>query len=226
MGMNTYEYGNWLFVIISIAGFIAFAFSFFQPKNSVDWGTFGGFSAFIIALFTEMYGIPLTLFFLAPWLEKTFPSINPFAHNTGMLWNIIFNINSKDPMLSWLHTVSMIVIAAGGILIYTAWGTLLAAHKKHTLATTGLYRYIRHPQYDGFLLVMIGYIIMWPTVLTLLMFPILVGMYIRLARKEEGLMEKEFGQEYKKYKAKTPAFIPTISLITARKNKFNKLNNT
>lgn len=213
MNMNTYEYGNWLFVIISIAGFIAFTFSFFRPKNSLDWGAFGGFSAFVIALFTEMYGLPLTLFILAPWLEKHFPGINPFAHNTGMLWNIIFRINPGDPMLSWLHTLSMVIIAAGGILIYIAWGTLYAAHKKNVLATTGLYQYIRHPQYDGFLLIMLGYIVMWPTILTLFMFPILVIMYFRLAKKEEELVEKEFGEVYKKYKAKTPAFIPNISLI-------------
>lgn len=216
--MSTYEYDNWLFVIVSVAGFIAFAFSFFRPKNSVDWGAFGGFSAFIIALFTEMYGLPLTLYFLAPWLEKTFPGINPFAHNTGMLWNIIFRINPQDPMLSWLHTLSMLVIAAGGILIYTAWGTLYTAHKKHILASTGLYRYIRHPQYDGFLLIMLGYLLMWPTILTLLMFPVLVVMYMRLAKKEERLVEKEFGEQYKRYKAKTPGFIPDVRLLFAQYN--------
>lgn len=221
--MNTYEYGGWgwLFVILSIAGFIAFAFSFFRPKNSVDWGAFGGFTAFIIALFTEMYGIPLTLYFLAPWLVKTFPGINPFAHDTGMLWNIVFGINPGDPMMSWLHTLSMLVIVAGVILIYTAWGTLYTAHKNHTLATTGLYRYIRHPQYDGFLLIIVGYLLMWPTIPTLLMFPILVVMYLRLAKKEESLVEKEFGEQYEDYKSKTPGFIPNVRLLISAKNLTN-----
>lgn len=210
--MNTYEYGNWLFVIISIAGFIAFTFSFFRPKNSTDWGAFGGFSAFIIALFTEMYGVPLTLFFLAPWIERHFPGVNPFAHDTGMLWSVLSR-SSEDPHFSLFHTITMVVIVAGGILIYSAWGTLYSSHKKQKLATAGLYRYIRHPQYDGLLLIMIGYLFMWPTILTLLMFPVLVFMYIRLAKKEEKMVEKEFGDAYRKYKAKTPAFIPDIRRI-------------
>lgn len=197
-------------VILNSVIFVVFAFSFFKPKSSVDWGVFGGFSAFLIALFTEMYGFPLTLFILAPWLQQHFPGINPFAHNTGMLWNIIFNINPGNPMLSWWHAFSMVIIAVGLILIVNAWQTLLTAHKEHRVATTGLYHYVRHPQYDGFLLVMIGYFMMWPTVLTLVMLPILIVMYIRLARKEENLAEEEFGQVYLEYKKETPGFIPKL----------------
>lgn len=206
----TYEYGLWLMVILNSVIFIVFAFSFFKPKSAVDWGAFGGFSAFLVALFTEMYGFPLTLFLIAPWLERNFPGMNPFAHDTGMLWNIIFNINADNPMFSWWHTVSMIIIGAGLILVVNAWQTLLKAYKEQRLATTGLYRYVRHPQYDGFLLVMIGYFMMWPTILTLLMLPILIVMYIRLARKEESAIEKEFGEAYREYKKKTPAFIPKL----------------
>lgn len=209
--MNTYEYGLWPMVILSTVIFIVFAFSFFRPKSAVDWSAFGGFSAFLVALFTEMYGFPLTLFLLAPWLEKNFPGINPFAHNTGMLWNVIFKINPDDPMLSWLHTLSMIVIAIGAILIFTAWETLYKAHQDNRLATTGLYQYVRHPQYIGFLFIIVGYLLMWPTILTIVMFPVLVFMYIKLAKKEEALMEKEFGETYKQYKDKTSAFIPKFS---------------
>lgn len=209
--MNTYEYGLWPLVIINTAVFIIFAFSFFKPKTGIDWRAFGGLSAFLVALFTEMYGFPLTLFFLAPWLEKHFPGINPFAHNTGMLWNVIFNINPKDPMSSWFHTLSMIIIAAGFIVIYTAWQSLFKAQKEHRLATDGVYHYIRHPQYDGFLLIMIGYLLMWPTILTLLMFPVLVVMYVKLAKKEESLLGQQFGYKYKSYKDRVPGFIPRLS---------------
>lgn len=207
--MNTpYEYGLWPLMIINTAIFIVFAFSFFKPKSKIDWKAFGGFSAFLIALFTEMYGFPLTLFLIAPWLTKHFPGINPFGHDTGILWNVIFNI--QGGMLSWLHIISTIIVAAGMIIIVDAWPALHRAYKENKIATTGLYRYVRHPQYDGFLLVMIGYLLMWPTILTLLMFPVLAVMYVRLAKKEEELVEAEHGEEYERYKETTPAFLPNF----------------
>lgn len=210
--MNTYEYGLWPLVIINTAVFIIFAFSFFKPKTGIEWGAFGGFSAFLIALFTEMYGIPLTLFFLAPWLEKTFPGINPFAHNTGMLWHTIFRIPG-NPHFDIFHILSSVFLIAGFVLIYQGWRKLYEAHKKHTLATTGIYQYLRHPQYVGFMLIMIGFLLMWPTILTILMFPVLVFMYIRLAKKEEKIVGKEFGEVYKNYQKKTTRFIPKLSQI-------------
>lgn len=208
MNTTTYEYGLWPLMIINTAIFIVFSFSFFKPKSKIDWTAFGGFSAFLVALFTEMYGLPLTLFVIAPWITKHFPGINPFGHDTGILWNVIFNI--QGGMMSWLHIVSTIIVAAGMLIIADAWPTLYRAHKKNELATTGLYRYVRHPQYDGFLVVMIGYLMMWPTIITLLMFPVLVVMYVRLAKKEENLVEAEHGEEYEKYKEVTPAFIPNF----------------
>lgn len=208
MNTNTYEYGLWPLMIINTAIFIIFAFSFFKPKSKTDWTAFGGFSAFLVALFTEMYGFPLTLFLIAPWLTKHFPGINPFGHDTGILWNVIFDI--RGGMMSWLHIVSTIIVAAGMLIIVDAWPTLHRAYKENKLATTGLYRYVRHPQYDGFLLVMIGYILMWPTILTLLMFPVLAVMYVRLAKKEEEIVEAERTEEYERYKEVTPAFIPNF----------------
>lgn len=201
-----YEYGLWFMVIVNTAIFVIFAFSFFKPKSKIDWTAFGGFSAFLVALFTEMYGFPLTLFFIAPWLERNFPGINPFGHDTGILWNVIFGI--EGGMMSPIHLVSTVIVAVGMIMIANAWSTLYKAHKEGKLATTGLYSYVRHPQYDGFLLVMIGYLLMWPTIITLLMFPVLVVMYVRLAKKEEKLVEAEHGEVYEKYKEMTPAFIP------------------
>jgi len=85
---------------------------------------------------------------------------------------------------------------------------LYAAQRTHTLAASGPYARIRHPQYVAFILIMFGFLLQWPTILTLLMFPVLVYMYIRLARREEQEVAKEFGEEYARYAARTPAFFP------------------
>ncbi len=104
--------------------------------------------------------------------------------------------------------MSIGLILAGFFLLSAAWKVLYAAQKSHQLATTGPYARIRHPQYVGFFLIMLGFLVQWPTLLTLLMFPILTYMYFRLAKKEELEVEKEFGQTYREYTALIPAFIP------------------
>lgn len=113
-------------------------------------------------------------------------------------------------MMSWLHTLSLIIIFAGFIMIAFAWQPLYKAQKEHRVATEGLYRYVRHPQYDGFLLIMIGYLVMWPTILTLFIFPVLLFMYTQLAKKEEVTAQKEFGKAYQTYKEKVSGFIPRL----------------
>lgn len=93
-------------------------------------------------------------------------------------------------------------------MVASAWNTLYKAQQKHQLATKGLYAKIRHPQYDGFIIIMIGFLLQWPTLITLIMFPILVYVYVQLARKEEKEILAEFGESYQRYIAKTPPFIP------------------
>ena len=200
-------YGLWSLVIINSLIFIIFAFSFTRPKTSRDWRSLGGFAAFIVALFTEMYGFPLTIYLLSGWLASRYPGIDLLSHDTGHLWYTLLGLKG-DPHLGLLHLVSSIFILGGLFLLTTAWKVLYVARQSHTLATTGPYAYVRHPQYDAFILVMIGFLIQWPTILTLIMFPILVWMYKRLARSEEQEVLAEFGEEYSRYMAKVPAFIP------------------
>ena len=202
-------YGLWSLVIINSLIFIIFAFSFTKPKTKRDWRSLGTFSAFIIAMFTEMYGFPLTIYLLSEWLGSRYPGIDILSHNAGHLWYTLLGFEG-EPHLSMFHIVSSVFIFGGLYLLASAWGVLYKAQKNNTLATTGPYAYVRHPQYDAFILVMIGFLIQWPTILTLLMFPILVWTYIHLAKREEKDVLAEFGEEYSSYMAKTPGFIPRL----------------
>lgn len=201
------SYGLWPLVIINSLIFIVFAFSFTKPKTSRDWRSFGAFSAFLVALFTEMYGFPLTIYLFSGWLSTKFPGVDFFAHNSGHLFEDFFGLGG-DPHFGPFHIASYILIFYGFSLLANAWKILYKAQKDHTLAVTGPYARIRHPQYIGFILIMFGFFLQWPTILTLIMFPILVWMYMRLARSEEKEAQKEFGSLWGEYAKRTPAFIP------------------
>lgn len=211
--MNDSAYGLWPLVIINSAVFIIFAFSFTKPKSSRDWRSFGMFSAFIVALFTEMYGFPLSIYLLSGWLSSRFPGLNLYSHNAGHLPETLLGWIG-DPHFSPLHILSYIFIGGGFIMLSSAWEKLYKAQKQNKLATTGLYGHIRHPQYIGFVMIMFGFLLQWPTLVTLIMFPILVFMYARLAKVEEKEMIKTFGTQYVDYAQKTPSFIPKISFGT------------
>ncbi len=213
---STPAYGLWFLVIINSLIFIIFAFSFARPKSSRDWRSLGAFSAFIVALFTEMYGFPLTIYLLSGWLVSRYPELDLFSHETGHLWHSLLGIKG-NPHFDVFHIMSNILIVGGFILLSAAWKVLHEAQKNHKLAITGPYAWVRHPQYVGFIIIMFGFLLQWPTILTLLMFPVLVYMYIRLARWEEREVAEEFGNEYKTYAEKTPSFIPHFGKKGVRK---------
>jgi len=200
-------YGLWALVVLNTAVFLIFAFSFTHPRTGRDWRSFGAFAAFIVALFTEMYGFPLTVYLLSGWLIKRFPRLELWTHDTGHLWETLLGWTG-DPHLNPLHLLSNLFIAAGFILLAAAWDVLYKAQRSKTLATTGPYRFVRHPQYAGFMLIMLGFLAQWPTLPTLVMFPILVVMYTRLAKREEADALAQFGHAYAAYRRRTPAFLP------------------
>lgn len=209
MNLETSAYGLWPLVIINSAIFIIFAFSFTHPHTKRDWRSFGAFSAFVVALFTEMYGFPLTIYLLSGWLGSRYPGLNLYSHNSGHLWHDLLGLKGdahSDP----LHLASNVLIIGGFFLLSAAWRVLYGAQREHRLAVTGPYARIRHPQYAGFAVIMLGFLLQWPTLPTLLMFPVLVWMYKTLARREEADARVEFGAGYDRYAAETPAFIPRI----------------
>jgi protein-S-isoprenylcysteine O-methyltransferase Ste14 len=212
---ETPAYGLWSLVIINSAIFIIFAFSFTKPQTGRDWRSFGAFSAFIVALFVEMYGFPLTNYLLSGWLVRIYPGMDFLSHDAGHLLNTLIGWKI-DPHFDPLHILSNLFIFGGFILLSTAWKVLYDAQRTKTLATTGPYAYVRHPQYDGFILIMFGFLLQWPTLITLIMFPILVTMYIKLAQREEREVLAEFGEKYQRYMTSTPAFVPRLTATRRR----------
>ncbi|MEV5694891.1 methyltransferase family protein [Micromonospora globbae] len=201
-------YGLWPLVILNTALFALFAASFFHPRTGRDWRAMGAFTAFLLALFTEMYGVPLTVYLLSGWLGSRFPALQ-VTHAGGHLFNDLIGWTG-DPHLSPFHLASYLFIGAGLWLISAAWRVLHEAARNNRLAVTGPYSRVRHPQYDGFLLIMIGFLLQWPTIPTLAMFPVLLTVYLRLAGAEERDTAARFGDAWLAYARRVPAFVPRL----------------
>lgn len=202
-------YGLWSLVVINSLVFVGFAFSFYKPHTARDWRSFGTFAAFIVAMFTEMYGFPLTIYLLSGWLGSRYPGLNLLSHDSGHLWHTLLGWKG-NPHLDLLHIASNVMILGGLVLLSSAWEVLYRAQRHHALAQKGIYERIRHPQYVGFIVIMLGFLLQWPTLPTLVMFPILVTTYVRLARREEQEARAQFGDAYDRYAAQTPAFFPRL----------------
>ena len=209
MSHDAPAYGLWSLVIFNSAIFLMFAFSFFKPQTARDWRTFSAFAAFIIALFVEMYGFPLSIYLMSGWLQTKYPNLDLMSHDSGHLWSTLLG-EKGDPHFGLLHIASYVFLGFGFYLLSSAWNVLYHAQRRNALATAGPYARIRHPQYVAFVLILLGFLLQWPTLLTLLMFPILLVMYGRLAVTEEAEMQKRFGADYEAYAARTPRFLPSL----------------
>ena len=159
----------------------------------------------------------LVLAGVAGWLQTRYPGLDLLSHNSGHLWSTLLG-EKGDPHFGALHIASYLLLGAGFWLLSEAWHVLYHAQRRHALATVGPYARIRHPQYLAFVLILLGFLAQWPTLLTLLMFPVLLVMYGRLAITEEREMEQQFGAEYRRWAAQTPRFIPRWSASTAPPN--------
>lgn len=211
----SYAYGFWSLVVVNVILFLFFIFSFITPVKKREWRSMGMTTAFIVALFTEMYGFTLTIYILTEVLGAKYPALNPFAHASGHLW--VTFLGGGSAMLVAIHIVSNGLMIAGFFMMAAGWRKVHGA--KGAFVTDGIYGYMRHPQYSGLILVTIGLFIQWPTIITALMWPVLFLAYYNLSKKEEKDMEKEFGDAYRKYMEKVPMFIPLVSSLTGVKNK-------
>jgi methanethiol S-methyltransferase len=199
------HYGNWVAVVLFIVlGVVFLMFTPFYKKAQRKPA--GVFIAFVVAFALEMFGIPMSIYLISALFGRIMPD--------GIFWGHTLNqYLGYLPMYIAiaLYTVSLLLVVFGWREIYQRYWS--KDEGKGELVTTGIYRYIRHPQYTGFLLGTLGMLIEWATIPMLIMWPILAVMYYRLARKEEADMEREFGAAYRAYKAHTSMFIPLLKLF-------------
>ncbi|KFN47042.1 methyltransferase family protein [Arenimonas metalli] len=200
-------YGLWTLAVLNAAFFIFFAWSFYTPLTTRDWRSFGLYSAFVVALFAEMYGFPLSLFLLSGWLSSRFPEVNWLSHDAGHVLEMMFGWRS-NPHFGPFHILSFVLIGGGFWLLARAWPVLYQAQRSGELAQTGPYARLRHPQYVGFALIMTGFLVQWPTLLTLVLYPVMLITYVRLAINEEHETQARFGTAYEQYADAVPRFFP------------------
>ena len=186
-------------IMIVIASWVFYRY--FAPHRWREWAGAGLVQAFIIALYAEMYGFPLTVYLLVRTLglDREYVSAN--------LWSTLFQLGGTAMLASMLIGYALVLIGVG--LFIHGWREVYRARKENRLVTSGLYRFVRHPQYTGLFIALFGEgIVHWPTVFSVGLFPLIVIAYYFLARKEERDVIRQFGEEYRKYMSHVPMFIP------------------
>ena len=190
----------WSYAILMIVFASWILYHFIAPESWRDWAGAGLVQAFIIALYGEMYGFPLTIYTLTSFLQIKIPMV----HSSGHLWAALLGYGERGDAVEMaigyvFVTLGLILIVKGWIAIYFSGGRLVV---------DGAYAIIRHPQYAGIFLAIFGQLVHWPTIPTVLLSPFIVWAYVRLARREEARLASKYGDEYLEYRRHVPMFIP------------------
>jgi protein-S-isoprenylcysteine O-methyltransferase Ste14 len=196
------HYGHWglVAIMVLLASWILYRFA--APKGWRQWTGAGLVQAFIIALYAEMYGFPLTIYLLTGFLGIDIPR-NAFA---GHLWATLLGYGETGAAVEMM--LGGIFVLFGIALLVVGWRAVYLTSRGGVIAVDGLYSVVRHPQYSGIMLAVFGQIVHWPTIVTLALFPVIVLAYVRLARKEERDMLRRFGPAYEAYLQRVPMFFP------------------
>ncbi len=204
-------YHNWWLVALCAGLLGVFLYGILQPRKKSEWRSAGVAQAWIIALYAEMYGTPLTAWLLMMWLGRSGEEAE--NHFNGHAWPLILGMPDSWVLAAQVvcTVLGQLLIVAGAVLAIVGWRQLHQAAQRGEMVTGGLYRFIRHPQYTGFYLFLIGSVINWPTLLTVATLPILGLVYWRLARQEEQDALREFGERYRCYMSGTGRFLPRWS---------------